>query len=248
MFQHGILAFESFRYKDALSSLEGISTDNLDDFLKIFKEFDEIEATLYYKITKDRLDIIGKLKCKVLLENALEKVLQSFLSEHLWLLDPSWDRATENVIVEKQVSAEFDKIDADLTEEEKKGRFDIKYKKPSGKHVIIELKRSSVKTDVNTLLSQVERYKNTLDKFLRVRGEKNPIIEVICLVGKPLKGWDDTRKEERDRKQMDAADTRLITYQELIEGSYNSYKEYIDANQKAGKLMKLIHDIGESSI
>ena len=248
LFQHGILAFESFRYKDALSSLEGISINNLDDFLKIFKEFDEIEATLYYKITKERLDIIGKLKCKVLLENALEKVLQSFLSEHLWLLDPSWDRATENVIVEKQVSAEFDKIDADLTEEEKKGRFDIKYKKPSGKHVIIELKRSSVKTDVNTLLSQVERYKNTLDKFLRVRGEKNPIIEVICLVGKPLKGWDDTRKEERDRKQMDAADTRLITYQELIEGSYNSYKEYIDANQKAGKLMKLIHDIGESSI
>lgn len=246
LFSHGVLAFESFRYKDALSALDDISIDNLDDFLKVFREFDEIEATLYYKITKERLDIIGKLREKVHDEDALEKILQSFLFEHLWLLDPSWDRATANMYMEKQVTEEFDSIDAGLTPEEMKGRVDIKYKKPSGKHVIIELKRSSVKTDVNTLLSQVNKYRNGLEKLLRENNENNPLIEIICVVGKPLRGWENPANEDRDRKQMEAADTRLITYQQLINDSYNSYKEYLEANQETGKLMKLIQEIEAS--
>jgi len=31
------------------------------------------------------------------------RVLQEYLYEHLWLLDPSWDRATENPHIEQSV-------------------------------------------------------------------------------------------------------------------------------------------------
>ncbi len=247
LFSHGVLAFESFRYKDALDALDELSTDNLDEFLKIFKEFDEIEATLYYKITRERLQIIDNLKKKVHDENALEKILQEYLFNYLWLLDPAWDRATENAYMEERAMTEFEGINAKLTPDEASGRIDIKYKKTSGKHIIIELKRASVKTDVNSLLGQVDKYRTALKKLIRTAGELHPVIETICIVGKPLKGWDDDlEKEEEDRKQMDAKSTRLITYQQLINDSYNSYKDYMEKNQEAGRLLDLIKQIENS--
>lgn len=45
--------------------------------------------------------------------------------------------------MEQNVQKEFAQLDAGLTNDEKKGRFDIKYKMTSGKHVIIELKRAN---------------------------------------------------------------------------------------------------------
>ena len=246
LFSHGVLAFESLRYRDALDSLENISPDNIDEFLKVFKEFDEIEATLYYKITKERLEIIRKLKEKVHDEDALEKILQGYLFKYLWLLDPSWDRATENAYMEEQVKTEFDKIDAGLTEEEDKGRVDIKYKTPSGKHVIIELKRASVKTSANRLQEQVDKYRNALKKLIRATSDvKDPIIESVCIVGKPLVGWEDPSNEEDDRRMMNVKNTRVVTYQQLIFDAYNAYKEYMDTNKEKGELLDLIRKIEE---
>lgn len=246
LYSHGVLAFESFRYKDALDSLDEINDENLDSFLKVFKEFDEIEATLYYKITQERLEIIKKLQDKVETEDALEKLLQQFLFKHLWLLDPSWDRATAHAEMEKTVSNAFDKITSNLTNEEKRGRVDIVYKKPSGKHVIIELKRASVKCRATDLISQVEKYQNALEKILRESGETNFHIESICVVGKPLHNWEEISKEESDRNMMKTKNIRVVTYKQLINDSYNSYKEYLDKNDETNDIMSLIKSIEDS--
>ena len=244
LFSHGVLAFESLRYKESLDSLEKISVENIDMFLEVFKEFDEIEATLYYKITKERLEIISKLKEKVHEEDALEKILQQYLFKYLWLLDPSWDRATENAYMEERAQTQFDLINAKLTKEEAEGRLDIVYKKPSGKHVIIELKRASVKTDVNKLLGQVKKYGIALKKLLKLNNsEDHPLIETICIVGRELKDWEDPTIKENDVKQMESQNVRVVFYQELINEAYNSYKEYIDQNKEKGKLLDLIKRI-----
>jgi len=248
LFAHGVLAFESLRYKESLDALDKISTENIDEFLNIFKEFDEIEATLYYKITKERLQIIQKLKEKVHDEDALERILQEHLFKYLWLLDPSWDRATETAYMEERATTEFRKIDAKLTEDERKGRIDIKYKKPSGKHVIIELKRASVKTTANKLQEQVDKYMRALRKLIRASSEEtSPIIEAVCVVGKPLDGWEDSYNEEQDRRAMEVKNTRVVTYQQLINDAYNSYKEYLDKNQDKGRIIDLINKIESDS-
>jgi len=248
LFSHGVLAFESLRYKESLDALDKVSTENIDEFLTIFKEFDEIEATLYYKITKERLQIIQKLKEKVHDENALERILQEHLFKYLWLLDPSWDRATETAYMEERAMTEFSKVNAKLTEDERKGRIDIKYKKPSGKHVIIELKRSSVKTTANKLQEQVDKYMRALRKLIRASSEEtNPIIEAVCVVGKPLEGWEDSYNEEQDRRAMEVKNTRVVTYQQLISDAYNSYKEYLDKNQDKGRIIDLINKIESDS-
>ena len=109
-------------------------------------------------------------------DNAVEKTIQEILYEHLWLLDPSWDRATETPYMEQTVQKEFEELDAKeiLTDPELNGRYDIKYKMTAGKHVIIELKRADRTLDHNDLLKQVEKYGEALRKLIRATGKNEP--------------------------------------------------------------------------
>ena len=175
-------------------------------------------------------------------DNVVEKVIQKHLYEHLWLLDPSWDRATEVPLMEQNVRTEFDKLDADLSEEEKNGRFDLKYKMTAGKHIIIELKRAEIELNQYELLNQVDKYGEALRKLVRKIGKNEPV-EIICIVGRPLKQWKDPEAEERSRRTMEAQNVRVVMYDELIEDAYRSYMAFLEKNQEAGRIYQLIKKI-----
>ena len=241
LYKNSVLAFASLRYKDALSTLDNISPENLQEFTEVFAGLDDIEASLYYQIVQERLKIIDALREKVE-SNDLEKVIQKHLYEHLWLLDPSWDRATETPLMEQNVKTAFDEIDAGLTPEQKSGRFDIKYKMTSGKHVIIELKRASRKLRGTQLQDQVDIYRNALRKLVQATGKNEPI-EVVCLVGQRLEDWETSEQEDESRRAMAAKNTRVVLYQELIEDAYRSYQAFLAQNQEAGRVYKLIREI-----
>ena len=168
LFIHTALAFENLLYKDALDQLEQISVENIPAFMEILSNFDDIEASLYYQIIQERLRIISKLHSAVE-DNAMERTIQEILYEHLWLLDPSWDRATETTFMEQTVQKEFEELETKeiLTDPELNGRYDIKYKMTAGKHVIIELKRANRTLDQYDLLRQVEKYGEALRKIVR---------------------------------------------------------------------------------
>lgn len=244
LFSHSVLAFESLRHKRALDALEKVTLGNLNDFLRLFKEFDEIEALLYHRITKERLAVIDKLREQTESEDALEKVLQEHLFKYLWLLEPSWDRATD-MVMEKSIKTTFENIENRLSEEEKRGRVDIRYKTPAGKHVIIELKRASRRIKYTDLLDQVDKYRRALRKALEEHGKGKPQIEVICVVGGALVGWDDPEKRQEDIEAMAAKGTRVVTYKELITNAYSAYGAYIEENEKSRKLLDLLRKIEE---
>lgn len=243
LLKHGILAFESMRYADTLDSLEEIDINQFEIFTKVFSEFDEIEKTLYYEITRGRVEIINKLKDKVD-DNELEKVLQEYLYNHLWLLDPSWDRATENPLIEQNVHKAFDKISENLTEDEKKGRMDLKYRKTSGKHVIIELKRASVKVDSDTLQIQVKKYIKGLQKQLNDIDLNEPI-EAVCVIGQKPTDWDTPEEEEKSKKSLAVHGIRILTYNQLIHDSYQAYIAYIEAAGKGNNIIDLMKRLDE---
>ena len=241
LYRHSVLAFEKLRYKDYLSALDNVSAENIQEFTKIFAELDDIEASLYYQIVRERLQVIDTLRNHAK-DNVVEKVIQAHLYEHLWLLDPSWDRATEEPLMEQNVRTEFDKLDVNLSEEEKNGRYDIKYKMTSGKHVIIELKRAGRKLNDFDLQGQVDKYRTALREILRVAEIHEPI-EVVCLVGEPLNQWSNLEQREESRQSLAARNIRVVLYQELIYNAYRLYKAFLEKNQKAGRIYQLVRDI-----
>ena len=242
LYIHTALAFENLLYKGALDQLERISLENIPAFMEILGNFDDIEISLYYRMIQERLRIISKFQ-DMTDDNVVEKIVQECLYDHLWLLDPSWDRATETPLMEKNVRTEFGKLDAKLTDKEKSGRFDIKYKKASGKHIIIELKRSNRTINEYELIPQVDNYRNALEKLVKETGKNEPV-EVICIVGKPLKQWDiSEEKEEESKRSMAEKNIRVIFYKELIENSYRTYNAFLEKNQDAGRAFRLIKSI-----
>ncbi len=231
LLKHGMLAFEHILHNDKLQELESINEDNLESVIKLFSTLDEIEATWYYEITRGRLDMIEKLE-QFVNDNALERIIQDHIYTHLWLLDPSWDRATEPVAMEENITKAFDKISKSLTEEEKAGRIDLRYKKITGKHIIIELKRASVRPIVEDLQKQVRKYINALEKQNRLTNDEGTI-EAICLLGDFPRGWD-----EHSEKSMGAYNIRIVTYTKLLHDAKNSYKEYFSKGEKEGSLLR----------
>lgn len=242
LLSHAVLAFESFRYKDNLDALENVSPENIKMFAEVFANHDDIEAALYHRITKGRLSVINTLKNHVD-EASLEKVIQQYLYDHLWLLDPSWDRATESPLMEENVAKEWGELDAKLTSEEKSGRIDIKYKNPSGKHVIIELKRADRILNDSEIMGQVDKYRTALTKVLETVGRADEPVEVVCLVGRKLRQWTNPTEESMSRRSLGGKDIRVVMYQHLIEDAYASYKSYLDKGMDAGRVIKLIQSI-----
>ena len=246
LYQHSVLAFESLRYKGYLDALDDVSPENIQAFAQIFSELDDIEASLYYQIVRERLHVIETLH-KRAQSNVLEKVIQEHLYKHLWLLDPSWDRATETPLMEQNVRTAFDEIDANLNEEERKGRFDIKYKKTSGKHIIIELKRADREVDGYELQGQVDKYRNALRKLIQATGKNEPI-EVVCIVGQRLKQWENAEREDESKRSLAALNIRVVLYDELIEDAYRAYQAFLEKNRDAGQVYQLIKNIDADSV
>ena len=241
LYKYGVLAFEHLQYKKKLNELEQLDINNLEVAVKLFSELDDIEASWYYQITEGRLDKIKKLSDHID-DDVLEEVIQRHIYTHLWLLDPSWDMATETPTLEKSVTTTFEKISDQLTSEEKQGRLDIRYKKTSGKHVIIELKRGSVSTSTGTLMDQVDKYISALEKQLR-EAKEDGSVEAICLVGKELRDWETPKRQQSSEQALAGKNIRVITYQQLIRDAEASYQKYLEKSKDRGRIQKILNKI-----
>lgn len=242
LFKHGVLAFESFKLKNELSQLEKISAENIAAFLEVAGRLDDIEATMYYQIVQERLAVIKKMK-DVVSDGSLEKVVQEHLSKNLWLLDPSWDRGTEAPIVEQAFKTQFNIIDAGLTQEEKDARLDIRYKKASNKHLVIELKRGNRVVKTDELFGQVRKYFAATTKIMETQDMTEPF-EIIVLLGQHLDGKDfNETVYETTKRSLKEFNCRIMYYDELLRNAENLYSDFLEKNKGLSTLNDLISEL-----
>ena len=247
LYVNAIIAFEKFKMNDALDELDNIEdAGRLQSLLKIFKDIDSIEAAHYYEIVNDRLKIIQKFQ-KFINEDEKERVIQLYIFDHLWLLDPAWERATSESKLEEQVQKAIDIEKEKDPEEVKKGRIDIKYRKISGEHVIIELKRANRRLKKTDLESQIRGYIDAVKSNLEKTGNTNFFIESIAIVGKMPIGWDNPETKRKDIESLKTYDIRILTYDELIQNAYSAYKKFIEKSGEIGELRALIQGIRQMS-
>lgn len=242
LFKHGILAFESFKLKNELSQLEKISAENIAEFLEVAGRLDDIEATMYYQIVQERLAIIKKMQ-DVVSDGSLEKVIQDHLSKNLWLLDPSWDRGTEAPIVEQAFKTQFETIDAGLTQEELDARLDIRYKKASNKHLIIELKKGDRTVKSQEIIAQVYKYFSATKKVMATLEQPEPF-EIIVLLGNHLDGKNyDEDIYQATKKSLNAYHCRIMYYDELLRNAQNLYSDFLEQNKSFSTLSDIIDEL-----
>jgi len=239
-----ILAFESFRRREQLDSLDEIESDKMGALLPIFRDVDQLEISYYGQIVRMRLDVIRKLK-EIMDADVLEKDLQKYIFEHLWLLDPSWERAEGTPTMETNVEKFLSDNTAALSKEQKKGRIDIGYRTTSSRHVIIELKRKSVATPIDKLTQQIRKYRNGTRKILNKGAHKDWPLDIICLVGKHPPEWHEPDGPKQVEEALAALDARLLFYDQIIDNAEEAYSEYLESHRAIDKLGGIFDSIDD---
>jgi hypothetical protein len=240
LYKHGILAFERMKLRGSTDEfVSGVGS--ADKLLVVLADRDALEDSLYRDIVRSRLEAIRAFQ-KIVDTNEKEKVLQKYLFDHLWLLDPSWDRATGSEVMETRLLSESVVIE-DLTEKEKLGRVDIKYRTAAGKHIIVELKKVGRKMKLIELQEQGQTYVDKLKKILRSQNERTPNIEVVFVIGQPVD--EEASNPDRLKSSMTAISqgSRIVHYDTLIRGAQEAYSAYIEKSKELDKLENIVKKI-----
>lgn len=243
LYVNSILAFEKMDMDSTLSILEEANPDIIDNLLQIFKKVDDLEAAHYHEIITSRLKVIEKLR-DLIDNNAKERAIQDHIYDHLWLLDPAWERATIDEEKEKHIQLVIDKVKERESEKVQNLRIDIRYRRVSGVNVIIELKRASVALEKTEVEAQIKKYRKAVKADLLKSPKYRGPIESICIVGE-IKGWDDQETREEDIQSLTHHDIRILTYIELIDNAQSAYSKFITdtGRKKVGRLRNLIKEI-----
>lgn len=242
LLRHGIIAFERMKIR-GLTDFFAESVLDVEKVISLLSDRDTYEAELYRDIVKSRLEVLKEF-CKIVDENAKEKVLQKYLFDHLWLLDPAWERATGSERIEQCLKRDFKAFSNELTEEESKGRLDIRYKTISGKHVIVELKRVQRLLKAPELLEQGGKYRTALEKCLNQQGITNPHIEIVFVLGKLVEEESNpSLGREYVEKVLSSLNARVVYYEEMIGNAQKAYGEYLEHSKKMDTLDAILQNI-----
>ncbi len=241
LIKQAVLAFEQLKIRDSLNNIDNITNANELELVSVFSRLNEMEAILYYDIVSGRVKIIRELREKMG-NNDLEVVLQKHIFDNLWLLNPSWERATKaSEHMETRIGTKFKDVEKSLTQEQKDSRIDIGYRTAGGKHIIVELKRykPSYKVTPFVLAEQIDKYTKALKICLEASGTVNPYIEVICVIGEFAAGF---TRDDFDN-QLKSYNGRVYPYDQLIEESLQSYSDYLEREKVVGNMKELLENI-----
>ena len=244
LYRYGILAFERLRLRDEQSQLgESISKGNVSKLLALLADKDSFEASLYRDIIKRRIDTIKNLK-NLVDAKAKEKALQKFLFDHLWLLDPAWERAVGSEEKESTLITKVDFVDG-MSEEELRSRVDIAYRTIAGEHIIVELKRADAKVKLIDLQRQGQLYVDKLKKLLLKRGKKNPDIEVVFVLGEPVDEQQNDPNRYKSSMDAIAQGSRIVCYDQLINNAKQAYEAYLEKSSEVDSVDKILTALSE---
>ena len=242
----GALAFESLRLGDMLDQLNRAGAggaEGLDMLRDVFLQLDDLEASAYYQTTKGRLGVIAKL-ARIADGGSLEGAVQKHLFDHLWLLDPSWERAAGTEYMEMEVNRALDA--AEEREKDQGGRLDIKYRTAAGKHIIIEMKRPGIRVGTGDLITQISKYEGAVRRALHRVGRGDEPVEFVCVVSEDPAEWGDPISRDRSEKSLAQYSARVVKYGELVRGAQEAYREYTERKTSVSRVYDLITSIGES--
>ena len=245
LFKYGVLAFESLKSKQNLDAIASVSGESIVEFGKVFGTLDELDSSLYHQIVSGRVGVVRALMEQVD-QSAKERVIQEHLFDHLWLLDPSWERASSTAFMEARVGEEFAKISRKLTVAEKSGRIDIQYRTAAGRHVIVELKRPNVTTNTVSLMRQVIQYTNALQDILQELNDEHAQVEMVCVLGRMPSDWSIPNSRTRSERSLSAYGARVVFYSHLIENAHKAYQAFLSKSKEAGRIVRLLDEIDES--
>lgn len=229
LYRAGVLAFERLRLKEASHELGNLKELTAEKLLPLLVDLAALEGSMYRDVVQGRLAVLERFTGLVD-DDAKEKVLQKTIFQNMWLLDAGWERAAESERMEEILKREYKEFADDLSEEQSKGRIDIRYRTNAGQHIIVELKRANRALSLGELIDQGEKYRTALTACVKaVEGSTVvPNVAVVFVLGKPVVASDSSTVD----RMMATASARVVYYDTLIQNSRNAYAEFLERSKR----------------
>ena len=217
--------FEGF--KQFAAKLDTLDQLGKEDAIKLLTDWEEIEAKEYAKISQGRISTIEQFE-KYIRENASERdVIQKFLEEFPWLLDPKMSKFEREVTYTAILKRTFK--DDKLPESNR--RIDFLCTDSNGTIHVIELKRPNIKLTTKEL-QQIAEYIEFLRK--QYPGSIDHIKGFLISDNMTFENGAETI-----RKALETQDIYVKSYSDLLADArrynqqlYYSYEEILEGKNK----------------
>ena len=242
LYRSGVLAFARIGLREKSDELDQLSTLDAEHLLRLFGAQEEYEASLWADILRGRVEAIQKLD-SLADEDELERVVQEHVYNNLWLLDPSWERATEDAYMEQRLNKIApDVFPLDDRGDEITGRIDIRYRKAAGAHVIVELKRYGRSCTIDELMTQGQKYYDGLSSVLTQQNRSSEPIEVVFVLGQAPRVTHRQRYDDSEyiARRLDPIGGRYVLFRELVRNARHQYQEYLEATLRVYELERVL--------
>lgn len=238
LLKHGIMAFETLALKGNLATLSEITEHSRDELRAIFESMEDLEAAHYSQIVKARLGVLKALE-KGVDEKTHEKVLQEHIYKNPWLIEASWERATDDARFEKRFVTKLKSVKLGLDRSKALSRYDIKFMSISSKVLILELKKSDRLLTIREVLDQGTKYSDLAELVLKDENpEEIPYYEIIFLLGKlPI---DYVKSQQRYEETLRPQHIRIMTYEQLIKRAQRTYQDYLERQKKVERIQQMV--------
>ncbi|MDE0067856.1 MAG: ATP-binding protein [Acidimicrobiaceae bacterium] len=243
LYRSGVLAFARIGLRKKSDELDQLSTLDAEHLLKLFGAQEEYEASLWADILRGRVEAIQKLE-RLSDDNAVERVVQEHVFDHLWLLDASWERATADPHMEQSLHKIAPGVfPKDKTGKNTSGRIDIRYREAVGTHIIVELKRYDRSCNIDELITQGSKYYDAMSSVLEQENRAGERIEVVFVLGKiPIVKNRHSFSDDNDliASRLKEINGRYKLYRQLVTNALKQYDDYLNASQQAHELERLL--------
>ncbi len=235
-----IMAFEKLKLNYNLEAIDNIDfSKSFEAFRDVMLDVQDLEASLYWQITSQRLAVVKKLD-QAQHDSVKEKIVQDHIYKNLWLVDSRWEYKQYETHTEKTLTKYLREVVPDTDEG---ARFDIGYRNTSGRFIVMELKKPGLTVNAEKLINQGEKYYLALKEYFSQHpdesptGEPDPYIDVIFVVDKSpsFHALHDNRL-----KQING---RVLTYQGIVRQAYAAYEEYLQASQSVSRIDEILQDM-----
>lgn len=236
-----IIAFEKLQVQKNIASIDSIDIEkNVSDFRDVIVSIEDIEASMYHDIVRQRLAVIKKLD-EHQQDEVKEQVVQKHIYEHLWLVDSSWEYKQEPTDFELRLS-KYLKDECPDTDEG--ARLDIGYRTTAGRYVVLELKRPGLRVTIDNLVAQGEKYAMSLRRYFHENPDSSPTkgsipsIDIVFVV--------DRRPSVPEfsadyiNKKLDNLNARITTYRDLIKQSTDAYEDFLRASKRVDRVRNIM--------
>ncbi|MDY7076592.1 MAG: ATP-binding protein [Chloroflexota bacterium] len=221
MIEFLLKAYENEYFMSLIRELNAMDESAQDEILRLFAEWDVLEAVHIAQIVRGRVEVIRKFRGLIEARAREKPDMQEFLKRHPWLIDLNWDTLEHERSLDTLIARHFNLEKPD--EGEGRRRPDFFCLAGAGIWIVVELKRPGLVVGTGEL-EQLERYVDFLRDHARQTSEPERRYSVHGrLIASELRP---AAYQKRDRLRVD--NMYFVTWDDLLRTAERLHRKYLD--------------------